>query len=323
MSSSITRFDLITLGESMWRLSTPGYLPLELARTLDVNVGGAESNVAAALSNLGKRVSWWSRLPDNPLGRHIAHTLQAYGVDVSYVCWGGDRLGTYFIEYGSPPRPTQVIYDRAHSAASQMQPSDFPWHVLAQARWLHLTGITPALSHSCLETVRRAIHEAHTAGITISFDLNYRARLWTVDEARPIYDELAALCTPVFGAERDIRSIWGADITLEELHDRWQGATVILTRGEVGAQSYDGHRHVETAAFPVQIVDRIGAGDAFATGVIYSLMEGKSLPDALRYGAALAAIKLTMPGDIPLVSARQVEELLATAGASPSMIVNR
>src|SRR5215207_6543836 len=144
----------------MWRLSPPGRSRLEIATILDIQVGGSESNTAIALSRLGQRVAWWSRLPDNPLGKHVANTLRVHGVDVSSVAWGGDRLGTYFVEFGSPPRPTQVVYDRAASSASDMQPDHFDWSLVGKSRWLHLTGITPALSASCLATVRRAIQEA-------------------------------------------------------------------------------------------------------------------------------------------------------------------
>ena len=185
-SSTETRLDLITLGKSMWRLSPPGHERLEGTRTLDIHIGGAESNLASGLAQLGKRTAWWSRLPNSPTGRNVANTIRSYGVDVSGIKWSEGRLGTYYVEFGNTPRATQVIYDRANSAASQMQPDDFDWKRLQSADWLHLTGITPALSSSCLETVRRAIQEARKAGIKISFDLNYRAKLWTPAQAASI-----------------------------------------------------------------------------------------------------------------------------------------
>jgi 2-dehydro-3-deoxygluconokinase len=315
MSLSETKeFDLITLGETMWRLSPPGHFRLETAHQLDVQVAGTESNVAVALSRLGKRVAWWSRLPDNAPGHHVANTLQTYGVDVSGVCWGGSRLGTYYIEFGSSPRPSQVIYDRAGSSASEMRPDDFDWSLLRHTRWLHLTGITPALSPSCLETMRRAIAEARTAGINISFDLNYRGKLWTTVQAQPIMDELAAGCHLVITAERDAKAIFGTS-DLPELSQRWNGATVVLTRSAAGATAYDGGTTYDAAAFDVQMVDRLGAGDAFDAGMLSALMDGKPLDEALRYGCAVAALKLTIPGDMALVSRAEVEHLL-TSGAS-------
>ena len=320
-SSSKTQHDLITLGETMWRLSAPDHLRLDITDTLEINVGGAESNLAIALARLGKRVAWWSRLPANPLGQHVAQTLRTFGVDVSGVYWQeGARLGTYFIEFGSAPRPTQVVYDRADSAASQMQPGDFDWSALQHTKRLHLTGITPALSDSCLQTVRRAMHEANAAGVQISFDLNYRAKLWTWDECRPIMDELASQAQLVIGATRDAQSLINEKIEGEklvhQLHDRWQGATVIITRGAEGTVAYDGSQFYDAPAFKgVQVVDRIGAGDAFAAGVLNGLLDNKPLPEAMRYGNAVAALKMTMPGDIAMVNPGEVESLLAEGSA--------
>jgi 2-dehydro-3-deoxygluconokinase len=316
-SSGVTDYDLITIGETMWRLSTPGHIRLDRAASLEINVGGAESNLAIGMSRLGKRVAWWSRLPDNALGQHVAQTLRTFGVDVSGVYWQKDaRLGTYFIEFGSAPRPTQVVYDRANSAASQMQPDDFDWSALRHARRLHLTGITPALSQSCLETLRRAAAEARAAGMQISFDLNYRAKLWTWDECRPVMDELASQAHIVIGATRDAQSLIGEKIAGEplarRLYERWQGATVVLTNGAEGAVSFDGADFHHIPAFTgIQVVDRIGAGDAFDAGLLCALLDGKTLPDAMRYGHAVAALKMTMPGDMALVSPGEVEALLA------------
>ncbi len=315
MSSNAIKYDVVTLGETMWRLSPPGHERLETTRALDINIGGTESNVAAALARLGKRAAWWSRLPANPLGDNVADILRMHGVDVSGVRREGRRLGTYFVEFGLPPRPTQVIYDRAGSAASEMQPDDFDWTLLQASRWLHLTGITPALSASCLATTRRAIDEARAANIPISFDLNYRAKLWTPAEAAACCDPLAARATLVIAAERDIHNLYGAAITIRDLHQRWNGATIVLTRGAAGAVAYDGSADYSADAFSIQIVDRVGAGDAFDAGLLCALLDGKRLGEALRWGTAVAALKLTMPGDIAVVSRAEVEHLLA-AGSS-------
>lgn len=319
-TTSSNAYDLITLGETMWRLSPPGFQRLDTTRSLDVQIGGAESNLAIALSRLGKQVAWWSRLPENPLGQHIAQTLKTFGVDVSGVYWEtGARLGTYFIEFGSPPRATQVVYDRANSAASHMQPGDFDWSALERTRRLHLTGITPALSPSCLETVRHAIREATRAAVPVSFDVNYRAKLWTWDQCRPVIDELAGMCALVFTALRDARSLTQKpDANIEalarELHTRWNGAAVILTNGASEAVAFDGENLHSLPAFNVPtIVDRIGAGDSFDAGVLCGLLDGKPLPEAVRYGHAVAAIKMTIPGDIALTNRAEVERLLAEA----------
>lgn len=313
--ASSTLYDVITLGETMWRLSPPGRERLETAHTLDIQIGGAESNLAIALARQGKRTAWWSRLPDNALGHNVANTLRMYGVDVSGVRFEGKRLGTYFVEFGSAPRPTQVIYDRTDSAASQMQPDDFDWSLLRQARWLHLTGITPALSASCLQTTRRALDEARSAGIPTSFDLNYRAKLWTPQQAAPVYDELAGRSTLVIAALRDVRMMYGAEITARALYERWNGAIVVLTNGAAGSDATNGEADFHADAFKVEIVDRVGAGDSFDAGLISALLDGKPLGEALRYGNALAALKMTLQGDIAVVSRAEVEHLL-TEGSS-------
>ena len=310
-ASTEIKYDIITLGETMWRLSPPGHERLETARTLDIQIGGAESNLAIALARLGKQTAWWSRLPDTGPGHNVANMLRAHGVDVTGVRWEGKRLGTYFVEFGSPPRPTQVIYDRADSAASQMRPEDFDWGLLRQSRWLHLTGITPALSESCLETTRRAIHEARAAKIPISFDLNYRGKLWTPEQAAPVYDELAGRSTIVIAALRDIHLIYGPTTTIHDLHQRWNGAVVILTNGVNGSDAYNGKTDYHADAFKVEIVDRVGAGDSFDAGLLCALLDGKPLGEALRWGNALAALKMTLQGDIAVVSRREIEHLLA------------
>ncbi len=318
LNGNAKRYDLITLGESMWRLSPPGFQRLDSAHSLDVQVGGAESNLAIALARLGKKTAWWSRLPENPLGQHVAQTLTTFGVDVSSIYWEpGARLGTYFIEFGSAPRPTQVVYDRANSAASHMKPSDFDWSLLAQSHRLHLTGITPALSVWCLETTHHAIREANQAGVPVSLDVNYRAKLWSWDECRPVMDGLASMCPLVIIALRDARSLTqkpdaDAEALARSLHDRWNGATIVVTKGADGALAYDGQAVYDVPAFKVpNVVDRIGAGDSFDAGLLCGLLDGLALPDALRYGHAVAAIKMTIPGDIALTSRVEVERLLA------------
>jgi 2-dehydro-3-deoxygluconokinase len=209
-----------------------------------------------------------------------------------------------------------VVYDRANSAASQMHPDDFDWSIFERTRRLHLTGITPALSPSCLQTVRRAIDEANRAGVSVSFDLNYRAKLWTWDECRPVVDELASRCQLVMGATRDAQNLVADTIEGEplvrHLHERWQGATVIMTKGDEGPVAFDGHEFYHVPAFTgVQVVDRIGAGDAFDAGLLCALLDGTTLPEAMRYGNAVAALKMTMFGDIALVRRDEVEALLA------------
>lgn len=311
-TSSTAAFDLITLGETMLRLSPPGRNRLDNLTSLDVHVGGAESNVASALARLGKSTAWWSSLPNNTLGRQVASTLRMHGVDTASIAWREGRLGTYFVEFGSAPRATTVIYDRANSAASQMTLDDFDWSLLAQTRWLHLTGITPALSQNCLETVRHALQQVKQNGIQRSFDLNYRAKLWSPEDAAPVLSELAAQCSLVIAADRDIKTLFGleGDSVAQQLFERWQPELLIITQGERGAIAYDGRQIVHAPALQVAEPIRIGAGDAFDAGLLYALMENKTPHEALIYGNTLAALKMTMPGDIALVTRAELEQLV-------------
>ncbi len=193
-------FDLVTLGETMIRLSPPVPQRLEQAAVLEVNIGGAESNIAIALARLGFRTAWLSRLPDNAWGQRIVCTLRAHGVDVSGVVWAtGERVGTYFVEYGSPPRPIRVLYDRADSAMSRMQPDEVAWHVVERGRVIHCTGITPALSPSCAEVVWKMMRRAREQGALVSFDLNYRALLWSPAAAAAALDGYCRLAHLVRG----------------------------------------------------------------------------------------------------------------------------
>ncbi|MCY3946591.1 MAG: sugar kinase [Anaerolineaceae bacterium] len=313
------QLDLLTLGESMWRLAPAGAERLVTARNLEIQIGGAESNIAIALARLGKRVAWWSKLPYNALAENLLSVLRGHGVDVSGVVLDPEedaRLGTYFIEFGSSPRPTRVIYDRARSAASRMQPDDFDWTALQHTRHLHLSGITPALSASCRATVRRAVEEARAAGTHVTLDLNYREKLWSWDACRPVVDELAKSCDLVISAARDARKLLKAQdeaaSLARRLFDRWRRPTVVITQGAEPTLAHDGVKLHCVPAFPdVTPIDRIGAGDAFAAGLHYALLEGADLSAALRYGNAVAALKLSMPGDVALVNRAEVEELLA------------
>lgn len=309
------RYDLITLGETMLRLSPPDNLRLGQSISLDLRFGGAESNVAANLARLGRRVSWWSRLPDNPLGQQLVSVLRGHGVNTDDVLFcDGERLGTYFIEYGTSPRGIKVWYDRAYSAASRMNPEDVPEHWLNSARWLHLTGITPALSDSCYATIEHVIEQVKLQDTTFSFDVNYRALLWPPDEAGRRLEPFCHAADIVFVARRDAASLFGitgdsaADVA-QRLQTAW-GGTVIVTAGDSGSAACDGSDVYTAQAYPAAIVDRIGAGDAFASGVLDRLLDGISLPEALQFGAALAALKLTISGDIAQVTRDEVTQLV-------------
>ena len=317
------RFDLVSLGESMLRLSVPLGRRLEDARQLDLEVGGAESNVCADVAQLGWRCGWVGRLPDTALGDIVLRMLRTEGVDVSAVRRvPGERMGTYFIEYAAAPRSIQVIYDRADSAAAHMTTAEVDWDYLLDTRVLHLTGITPAISQSCYEIVAEAIQRARAAGVTVSFDVNYRARLWSAAEAgrrlRPLMSEAnllfckgadAALLFGCTGEPREVMSALQALTRAEALY---------CTFGERGAALLDAEGFAAEPALPVQIVDRVGSGDAFAAGVLDAWLSTKPVMDAssmrregLRRGVALAAIALSQYGDRVLTSRAELESVMA------------
>jgi 2-dehydro-3-deoxygluconokinase len=313
------RFDLITLGETMLRLMPPQPLRLGQSQSLALSFGGAESNVAANLARLGRRTSWWSRLPDNPLGHQLISNLRGHGVDTEDVLFCQDeRLGIYFIEYGATPRGIKVWYDRANSAASHMQSSQLPDSWLMSADWLHLTGITPALSQSCRELVSYAMRQAQVLGAKVSFDVNYRALLWSPEEAAR---QLASYCQAAnvtFIARRDAQQLFAlsgetAAAVAGTLQSQW-GDIVIVTDGDLGAAGCDGNKVYTVPALTSELVDRIGAGDAFASGVLDRLLDGAELNEALVFGTGLAALKLSIAGDVAVVTRQEVQHLLDASG---------
>src|SRR5947208_2287956 len=204
-------YDVITFGEAMIRLSPPNFRRLEQARSLDVQVGGAELNTAVALARLGRASAWVSRLTDNPLGRLIANHAREAGVSSEHVVWTkDDRVGLYFLEFGAAPRASGVLYDRKGAAIAGIKPGMVPWaKVFAGARWFHVTGITPALSASAAETTREALQAARAAGAGTSIDLNYRVKLWTQEEAGQCMTDLMQFCDVLITSEEDTERVFG------------------------------------------------------------------------------------------------------------------
>jgi 2-dehydro-3-deoxygluconokinase len=277
---------------------------LEEASTLDLTIGGSESNVAVALARLGRRARWLSALVDNPLGRRIATELAARGVDTSCVIWRATgRVGVYFLDPGVEPRPAHVHYDRIGSAVAGIEPDEIDIDLVRATRAVHLTGITPALSPGCAATCARLAEAAADVGIPLIFDVNYRSRLWSPDRARVGVEGLVRQARLLFCGVEDARTLWGFAGTAEEvaraLLSLTDAQTVVLTRGAHGALAM--HRDGTTAyrrAVRVSVVDPLGAGDAFAAGYIDRwLDEPLDLDGALLAGVCLAALKMTVVGD--------------------------
>jgi 2-dehydro-3-deoxygluconokinase len=308
---------IATLGEALLRLSAPPGERLEDAHSLDLHVGGSEANVAFALAQIGLAASWSSVLPRNPLGRRVASTLESGGVDISTVIWQeGGRVGTYFVEVGSHPRATDVVYDRAGSAMALATPNLFDWDRICQARLLHLSGITTALSPGCAQVVERAIAEAKARDRRVSFDVNYRQRLWPAAEAAASLRAIAPGLDVVICTMEDARDLLGitgsAEDCVRALAEVLRVPTTVLTCGADGAVALQGAELCRRPGHTITTVDRIGAGDAFAAGFLAGFLEG-TLARGLEQGLLMSALKMTIGGDLFRFSHEEVEAFRRSA----------
>ena len=303
--------ELVTFGEGMLRLTPPGNQPLAQAKSLDVYVGGAELNVAVAAAKLGVESRWVSRLPENPIGRIIADRAHEQGVDTSCISWTPDaRAGVYFVEAGDEPGATKVTYDRSGSAMARVGRGMIDWNrALRDATWLHVSGITPALSESAAQAMIEGIQIAERLGLTISYDLNFRPRLWRPERARAAQETLFRYVDLLISSEHGARLVFSApDYSADDLargiHDRYGIPSVAITvRGKrarnvswsavvvADGQSYS------APAFECEVIEPVGAGDAFAAGLIYGRLRGEPWDVASGYGTLIAAKKQATLGD--------------------------
>jgi 2-dehydro-3-deoxygluconokinase len=324
----VPEYDLITFGETMIRLTTVGDQRLETTPSLRVTIGGSESNVCVALARLGHPVAWLSALPSNSLGKRIAGELRAHGVVVDHLLWSNSsRAGVYFMETGARPRPTRVTYDRAGSAVASIDPEAVDYTLVRRARALHLTGITPALSEACASVSRRLLDEAVAAGIPVILDVNYRSLLWTADEARQGLEHLLQHATVVLCGAADAATVWGLNGQPHEiargLLDLSAAEIAVVTLGEAGvcAMRRDGSYWTQTS-LDVDIIDPVGAGDAFAAGFLHRWFDTPDdIPAALRSGVAMAALAMTIPGDLAIVSSDDLTATLALLDGGSDDIV--
>ena len=304
----------------MIRLSTsPGEL-LADTPTLAVHVGGAESNVAAAVAHMGHSARWLSRLTDNVWGRRIVHDLTMQGVDCSGVVWTpDDRIGMYAIEFGVLPRSTRVVYDRANSAPSRMGTATFDLSQIGQARLIHLTGITAALSDDCYALVSAIIDKANQSRVPVVFDVNYRAKLWSAQKCAERLSPLLRGVDTLIIARADAAAVFGVDGTLQEvankLQQRFGLQRMAVTNGESGAIGIDRSLSYLVDSYPVQQVDRIGAGDAFTAGVICGLLRN-DFELGLKYGTAMSALHMTLNGDMFRLTEAEVQQLIDSGPAN-------
>ena len=306
---------VVCIGETMLMFAPPPYELIEYCDHFQVLLGGAESNVAIGLERLGVHAGWIGKLPSNALGRKIVNEMRSLGVDTSAVVWTqGGRVGTFFVEWGTAPRPLKTIYDRANSASATLTADDLDWDYVTGADWVALTGITPALSAVCHETTLTIARRTREAGRKVLLDLNYRALLWSPGEARAAFEQLLPHVNLLVATEADLHLLLGEipdrRAALRQAMQRYPLEAAVVTLGDEGSLAFDGQAYYAAAGHAAQTVNRLGAGDAFVAGLLYGYMQA-DLQTGLRYGSAMAAIKLTIPQNIPLVNREDVERLVA------------
>lgn len=336
-------FDVITLGECMLRLSPPNFLRLEQTHAFDARPGGAELNVAVACARLGLRSCWVSRLPNHELGWMIRNKAREHGVSDAGILWApaDERVGVYYMEFGASPRASKVLYDRAGASVTRLQPGEVNWDSLFEgSRHFHTTGITPALSESCAAVTLEAMQAAKRHGLSVSYDLNFRSKLWSPQRAREVQEPLMELVDILITTEEDTKVVFGIEAegahdteaytsvdaasygqVAKKLADRFGFDAVCITLRENpsvwfnswSAIAYHDGKFITDVKREVEIVDRVGGGDSFAGGFLYGYLTG-DVEYGLKFGNAFSAIKHSIPGDFAWVTRAEVEAVLKGGG---------
>ena len=337
---------VVTFGELMLRLAPEGYLRFVQSEKFEATFGGAEANVAVSLANYGVDAAFVSKLPKHEIGQMAVNSLRKFGVDTSKIVRGGERVGIYYCEKGASQRPSKVIYDRAYAAIAMAEPTDFDWDsILEGIEWFHFTGITPALSDNMAAITEQALKAAKARGITVSCDLNYRKKLWSKEKAGEV---MGKLCTyvdycianeedakDVFGIEADNTDIYGGKLdrdgyisVAKKLTDRFGFKGVAITLRESksandndwSAMLYTDSTAYFSKKYSMHIVDRVGGGDSFGAGLIYSLINDFAPQRTIEFAVAASCLKHSIEGDYNMMSVAEVENL---AGGDASGRVQR
>ena len=330
---------VITFGELMLRLAPEGYHRFVQADKFVATFGGGEANVAVSLANYGIDAAFVTKFPKHEIGQMAINSLREFGVDTSMIVRGGDRVGVYFVEKGASQRPSKVIYDRANSAIALAKPEDFDWNKIFEGvEWFHFTGITPALNPSVAGICLEACRVAKAKGVTVSCDLNYRKKLWTREEARETMTKLMPYVDVCISNEEDAHDVFGIDAentdidagkvdhegyksVARQLMDKFGFKKVAITlRSSISANDndwaallYDGKEYCFSKSYHMHIVDRVGGGDSFGGGLIYSQLMGYSTQESIEFAVAASCLKHSIEGDYNMVS---VDEVKALAGGS-------
>lgn len=331
----------ICFGEIMLRLSPPGYLRFIQANSFDVVYGGGEANVSVSLANYGVETAFVTKVPDNPIGQAAVNELRRYGVDTRFIARGGERLGIYFLEKGASQRPSKVVYDRANSSIATAGAEDFDWDkIMEGAEWFHFTGITPALGENIANHALNACKAAKRKGLKVSCDLNYRKNLWSTEKAGQVMSGLMEYVDVCIANEEDAEKVFGikakdTDIkggkldhegykeVAKILKERFNFEKVAITlRGSISASDnnwaamlYDGNDFYFSKNYPVHIVDRVGGGDSFCGGLIYSLMSGFDMQQAIEFATGASCLKHSIEGDFNHVGINEVMTLIKGDGS--------
>ena len=337
---------VITFGELMLRLAPEGYYRFTQVDKFGATFGGGEANVAVSLANYGIDVAFVSKIVANPIGDAAVNSLRKYGVDTSLITRGGDRLGIYYLEKGASQRPSKVVYDRAHSSISEATSKDFDWSKIFEGVTLfHFTGITPALGPNVAEITLEAVKEAKKRGITVTCDLNYRKKLWTKEQANKTMSELASYIDVVIANEEDAADVFNihashSDVTKGELNkegyievaqkliEKFGFKKVAITLRESvsandnfwSAMLYSDGKAYFSRRYDMHIVDRVGGGDSFGGGLIYSLLNNFEPQKTIEFAVGASCLKHSIEGDYNLVS---VDEVLSLIGGNASGRVQR
>lgn len=330
----------VCFGEIMLRLQPPFYQRFLQAKSFDAVYGGGEANVAVSLSEFGLDSVYVTRLPNNPLGIACRNEIRKWGVDTTKIAFGGERLGIYFCEKGASQRPSNVVYDRSGSSISTATDSDFNWdEIFNDAGWFHFTGITPALSDALADICEKACIEAKKRNITISCDLNYRKKLWSRQKAGEVMNRLCKYVDVLIANEEDSADVFGihsakSDINsgvlsydgyvdvAKQLTERFGFQYVAITLRESISASvnnwsgmlFDGKEAHFSTKYCINIVDRVGGGDSFGAGLIYSMVNGKTPSEAIEFAVAASCLKHTVEGDCNIVTVAEVESLIKNGG---------
>lgn len=334
--------ELLTMGEMMLRLSPKGKKRFLQANELEAIYGGGEANVAIQLAAFGLDAGYITKLPENDLGQAAVNELRKYGVDTSTVIRGGDRIGIYFLEHGASQRPSKVIYDRANSAIAQAEPEEFDWDAMfADASWFHCSGITPALGENAKQFTLDAVKSAKAHGVRVSCDLNYRKKLWTVEEAGRAMREIMPYVDVLIANQEQVKDLFGYQAVSAEIKEpeidysgcrdlckqltaEWANLSHIAMtlRGSVsgdenyfGAMLYDGLDYAISKNHLIRMVDRVGSGDAFSAGMIYALHQGYEPQRAVNFAVASGTLKHAIEGDVSMLSVDEVEALAGGEGS--------